>query len=147
MKKIRSAVAAILLIASLTAVLTIPAYATYQDATVTKVVNGNSFVYTPIRDKDNDRPTYVYITDAPSSYTCVQVVSRYDGVPVNLTTVNANIVGYVMCRIGIKYSVHNVVYENGYRKAQLGLKKANYGSGSLTVTWSPDSLNDYVDAT
>lgn len=77
----------------------------------------------------------------------MQVVSRYDGVPVNLTTVNANIVGYVMCRIGIKYSVHNVVYENGYRKAQLGLKKANYGSGSLTVTWSPDSLNNYVDAT
>ena len=65
---------------------------------------------------------------------------------VNCTYKNGAIVGYVTCRKGVDYSVHNLIYENGYPYATLAFRNFE-GITSTTVrgTWSADSYGTYTD--
>lgn len=149
MKSIKRIVAVVLVVLSMMSVMAVYASAANTADTSGSVsISGSSWAYGPYRAKENSTATYLYISSAPSSSARVRVMGyNSGGSSTNLTVANGSLVSYVTCRVGVKYSVHNNVFERGYTYAGLGFQNVSSGSGTLNYTWSPDSAYSYTDAT
>lgn len=104
----------------------------------------------PPREKENATAVYLYITSSLYTHTYVQACRCTEGLEnvTNYTLVNGSYAGQVVCREGVKYSVHNSIYEDGGRWATIGFKCLSAtASDTIRGVWSPDSANSYTDAT
>ena len=110
--------------------------------------------YLDPREKTNTTPHFFHITNGSGNTVRIKSLgSRYENfaAATNMTYSNGSIVSYVIARVGTKYSVHNLVYENlsAYQNkyasiAIVGLYDGD--AGNVTGVWSPDSSGTYVSA-
>lgn len=104
------------------------------------------------REKDDATPHYLYVTDGNISTMRVMSTGSETYVDYNYgentTTSNGRVVNNVVCQRGTRYSIHNIVYEEGYPWASLHISRFNdWAGGVITGVWSPDSRYTYTSAT
>ena len=105
------------------------------------------------RAKNDTSAVYLYYTSGIYSKTFVRVLGGTSSTGgkngwVNRTTVSGvGLVGYVTCKLGVKYSIHNLVNERGDSYAKLAFYSAGSSNDTITGVWSPDSAYAHVDAT
>lgn len=120
------------------------------DERVLNVRGSSVAAYSSYQQKDNTSAVYLKITSFTDVHTYVSVYGVLDDGTRSLNlTMAGSTVGNVVCRTGVNYSVHNGVYENGYRKVQLGFQRLipTAGTANMDIRWSPDSAGSYNDAT
>ncbi len=155
MKHAKHLIAMVLVVISLMSLMAVPVAAadpnthdTTHDVPVSSVFTENR----PYREKRNTTAVYLLINSALFTHTYVQAQGcSSDGkIRTNFTLVEGNSVYQVVCRVGVKYSVHSEIYEEGYRYASLDFKYLINNqtlTTNLNYTWSPDSTREYVYAT
>lgn len=153
MKYAKRIMAMALVLITIVSVMALPASAAdgnTSDTTSTVTVTASFLRNRPYRAKYNTSAIYLLINSAYYDHTYVQAQSATsDGKDRNnYTMVEGDIVTNVVCRRGVKYSVHTAIYENGYRFASLDFKHLNTTTSttSLNYTWSPDSTREYAYA-
>lgn len=149
-KKVVSITLAIVMIVSLCAMSVSAANTT--DVYFSRYINTDmDYPITP-QIKEDSSPIYLYvdrITDGSRSV-MVRAYGRWTPdkteAPPNLTYKNGGLVPYVICRVDVDYSVHNLINESGYPYAVLGFQNCE-GTSSAVVhgVWSPDSYGTYAD--
>lgn len=156
MKCVKSLVAMLLVIISLMSLVILPAAAAGEPNTGNEIetvgINNVFQKNKPYRKKNNTTAVYLLINSAYYTHTYVQAQGcSTDGkIRTNFTLVEGDNVYQVVCRVGVKYSVHSEIYEEGYRYASLDFCHLNSSYGqttSLNYTWSPDSTREYAYAT
>ena len=145
---------AMLLVALSLIVLTVPAFASTNDTEHTIPVASTFNQRGNARPKDSATACYLLIKRSPSThvYVMAQGCSNTGAARANKTSYLAadgtyTNAPYVICRVNVKYSVHNQIYESGYRYAAYDFKTRNSTSGTLNYIWSPDSNGTYTSAT
>lgn len=71
------------------------------------------------------------------------------GIGANLTEdySTKGLTDHVICRSGIKYSVHSQIYEKGHRTAAVAFQSKNtIQRETVKGVWSPDSTRTYTHA-
>lgn len=98
------------------------------------------------REKLDASPLYLYYRSGTYSSVRVKAYGKttYSASGNNCTFYNGNIVSYVTCIRGTKYSVGSLVYENGYPWGTLGFW-SQYAA-TINGEWSVDSANRYTVA-
>lgn len=152
MKHAKRIMAMALVIITIVAMMALPASAANtSDTTSTVTVTAAFLRNRPFRPKENTSAIYLLINSAGYEHTYVQAqATTSDGNDRrNFTVVDGDLVTNVVCRRGVKYSVHTSIYESGYRYAALDFKHLNTTTSttSLNYTWSPDSTREYAYAT
>lgn len=116
--------------------------ATTQPQYFTFAVQGSySYYNTAGLDKGDKSSAYVYVwSSSQSSYMPTQIMGKASN-----GWVNATLAGSVNLYRGNKYSVRNLVYERGQRKANLRAQ-APTSTDTLRAEgyWSPDSSATYI---
>lgn len=101
-------------------------------------------------EKWDTTPHYLYVTGGNIDTMSIQSYGNtYDTTSggVNCTYSNGKLVNYVTCRKGDPYLVRNLVKENRYSWATLGIARKNSPAGGwVTGVWSPDSIGSYTVA-
>ena len=107
------------------------------------------FVKLDTREKQDSSAVYLYTTESSEELhrTRVYGYSSITNTYTNRTWVNGVPVSYVNSRVGVKYSIHNNIYESGYRMAAIGFQGYSSLNYMIEGCWSPDSANTYTDAT
>lgn len=127
----------------------------YTDSTITYFeISCSEFTPLPYaRNKTDDTSLYLYITDL--NYTNAKVQARGANVAYGITLFNTNNRTYrlsqgpclyVTCLNHMQYSVHSLIYEEGYPYATLAFRAGYAANDHLTGYWSPDSVGTYTDA-
>jgi len=115
------------------------------------VVNATNFnVKTGAREKQNSTAVYCKITDlADNSKVRVRALACNADGEINKTrngTSNKD-ASYVTLKMGVQYSIHTHIYEDGYRSAKLAFESLNFiNPERVEGIWSPDSTRPYEDA-
>lgn len=93
------------------------------------------------RAKTDTTPVYVYIQRAPGYNSFVKAQGRVSGGSWFLGNEGG---AQAALRTGTKYSLHTLIYENGWTRARLEIMAT--GRGETYGVWSPDSVGSYTDA-
>ncbi len=107
------------------------------------------FVKLVPRAKEDSSAVYLYTTNSSEDLHRTRVYG-YDpdtNTYTNRTWVNRTLVNYVNSRVGVKYSIHNNIYESGYTMASIGFQGYYPFNYMIEGWWSADSANHYTDAT
>ena len=107
------------------------------------------FVILDPREKQDSSAVYLYTTNSGEDLhrTRVYGYNSITNTYTNRTWVNRALVSYVNSRVDVKYSIHNNIYESGYRMAAIGFQGYYPINYMIEGWWSPDSANTYTDAT
>ena len=149
MKTRRRVLAVISAVVMILSMMTIGASASHIDTSFENF-DVSFFGYSELtpRDKENNTTTYLYYTTGTRTTVKVRVIGCSDNLEdTNVTYSNGQPADYVTCAKGVKYSIHNRVYEDGFTQAKLGFKSPNLFGDTITGVWSPDSLYTYTSAT
>lgn len=122
-----------------------------SDTAIDFDVNALNFnVKTGKREKQNSTAVYCLIDDLEdNSRVLVRALGCTADNEVNKTTNGTTgiLTDYVTLRMGVQYSIHSNIYEDGYRGARLAFKSLNHiFSEHVHGVWSPDSTRPYTDA-
>lgn len=140
-----------LLVAISVFVMAVPAFADTRDWSNTYDAKTTFSHKGILRPKEDNSACYLWITAAPKLHVYVQ--AQGGDSRVNQTSYVAASTGeytyapYVACRTNVKYSVHNQIYENGYRTATFDFRTIDTVTGTVSYIWSPDSSRTYTSAT
>lgn len=107
------------------------------------------FVKLASREKQDSSAVYLYTTESSEELhrTRVYGYNSITNTYTNRTWVNGVPVSYVNSRVNVKYSIHNNVYESGYRMVAIGFQGYYPVNYMIEGYWSADSANHYTDAT
>lgn len=152
MKKIKRIFALLLLLVVFASIFAICASAANTDDINFYRITINSttdFVKLAAQKKEDSSAVYLYTTDSSEDLHRTRVYGYNSGTNTytNRTWVNRTLVSYVNSRVGVKYSIHNNIYESGYRMASIGFQGYYPINYMIAGRWSPDSANTYTDAT
>lgn len=139
-----------LLVFMIVASFSVSAHATNEDLTLSGTTRHPDAYYSDVASKDDTSTHYVYIHTSNATYTFVDSVGVHsDGTRgYRCTMSDGDFAVSVSLRTGVKYNVHNLIYEHGFRKVQLECR-ALYTSMTQYITgeWSADSVGSYNVAT
>ena len=120
------------------------------DVDFSRTVYSTYWLSIPPGEKEDASPIFLYIDKITNGDTHIQVAAKGNttgsGYFENYTYANGVPVSSVVCRKGIRYSVHNTIHENGCTYALLTFRLFEYiSSCTVSGTWSPDSTGTYMD--
>ena len=127
----------------------------YLDSGITSFeISSSSFTLLPYaRAKIDDSSLYLYITDMNYTYARVQARGAHSayGITLSNTTnetysLSQGSCEYVVCKKNTQYSIHSLIYEDGYPYATLAFHSGYGANDHVTGYWSPDSIGTYTDA-
>lgn len=142
MKSMKSVFAMALIVASLFAVIIVPAYASSKDSLIQDFHIKKGFTnYTEIRSKDDTSACYLRVkkSNGHSVYARAMACGKERIVENHTVDRNGKAADYVSCPEGGKYSIHSRIKENGYGYATLAFKTDYFWGTSIRGEWSPDS--------
>ena len=103
------------------------------------------------RAKENSTAVYLYYYIGTNDYVRTRTLgaASSSGPWHNMTYIaSQGMVSYVNCYKGQQYSIHNYIYESGYRWAKLAFNSTNIlNSERIGGKWSPDSAGVYTSPT
>ena len=103
------------------------------------------------RKKEDSSAVYLYYTEGTNDYVRTRTLgaSSSSGPWHNMTYIpSQGLVSYVNCYRGQRYSIHNYIYESGYRWAKLAFNSTNIiNSEYISGVWSPDCAGVYTSPT
>ncbi len=156
MKKSRRCLSVLLVLMMLLSTMSMVASASNcTDTTISNIQLSMHYFSYPIsaRAKTDTTPVFLHIKDVTHSYAgvAVQALGTNSSVAtannvVNLTYSNGTLVDQVFCIENWKYSIHTLIYEEGYDYASLRFRGGISGGNILgEAVWSPDSVGTYND--
>lgn len=154
MKRARRMICTVLAVVALLSTMALAASASnYGDTTISNIELSYFEFSAPItaREKTDTSPVYLHIKDVGHSYMAVAVQAlgtnsriATSGNVTNLTYSNGALVYQVYCIEDWKYSIHSLIYEEGFDYASLRFRGGiTTGNTLWEAVWSPDSIGSY----
>ena len=153
MKRLLAVLSVLVVIASIVAISASAANTTDRTIYQAWSPSGTSAPYTPLNHcqvKEDTSCVYLCLAqqDSDTSHIAVRTMgcNANNGGRHNETIALGQDAEYVICRLGVAYSIHNEIKEVGYAYASLDFYPVGSPTPMISGVWSPDSAYTHVEA-